>query len=123
MISSYCLSIPDAFDITPAVKCRSNKTPIQRKYEKGEELMGYIYKTKGTCSTLIEVELDGNVVKYVKFTGGCNGNLQAIPKLVEGLTIEQVEEKIGGISCNGRATSCGDQLAKACRAAYEAAQN
>ena len=85
--------------------------------------MGYIYKTKGTCSTLIEVELDGNVVKYVKFTGGCNGNLQAIPKLVEGLTIEQVEQKIGGISCNGRPTSGGDQLAKACRAAFEASKN
>ena len=84
--------------------------------------MSYLYHTKGTCSKLIEVELDGNIVKYVKFTGGCNGNLQAIPKLVEGLTIEQVEEKIGGISCIGPPTSCGDQLAKACRAAYEDAQ-
>lgn len=84
--------------------------------------MGYLYKTRGTCSTLIDVELDGNVVKNVVFTGGCNGNLQAIPKLVQGMTIEQVEEKIGGISCGGRPTSCGDQLAKACREAYEAAQ-
>lgn len=84
--------------------------------------MSYLYKTRGTCSTLIEVELDGNIVKDVKFTGGCNGNLQAIPKLVEGLTVEQVEAKLTGISCNGRGTSCGDQLAKACRAAYEAAQ-
>ena len=84
--------------------------------------MGFLYHTKGTCSKLIEVELEGNIVKYVKFTGGCNGNLQAIPTLVEGLTIEQVEEKIGGISCNGRPTSCGDQLAKACRAAYEESQ-
>ena len=84
--------------------------------------MSYLYQTRGTCSTLIEVELDGNVVKNVKFTGGCNGNLQAIPRLVEGLTVEQVEQKISGISCNGRGTSCGDQLAKACRAAYEAAQ-
>ena len=82
--------------------------------------MSYLYKTKGTCSTQIEVELDGNVVKNVKFTGGCNGNLQSIPKLVEGLTVEQVEQKIGGIRCNGRPTSCGDQLAKACREAYEA---
>lgn len=82
--------------------------------------MGYVYKTHGTCSTMIEVELDGNVVKNVVFTGGCNGNLQAIPKLVQGMTIEQVEEKIGGISCGGRPTSCGDQLAKACRAAYQA---
>ncbi len=75
--------------------------------------MKYVYKTKGTCSTLIELELEGNIVHNVKFTGGCNGNLQAIPKLVEGLTVEQVEQKIGGISCNGRGTSCGDQLAKA----------
>lgn len=64
--------------------------------------MSYLYQTRGTCSTLIEVELDGNVVKNVKFTGGCNGNLQAIPRLVEGLTVEQVEQKISGISCNGR---------------------
>ena len=48
--------------------------------------MSYIYKTKGTCSTQIEVELDGNIVKNVKFTGGCQGNLQAIPRLVEGMT-------------------------------------
>ncbi len=77
--------------------------------------MGYLYKTHGTCSTLIEVELDGNIVKNVVFTGGCNGNLQAIPRLVSGMTIEEVEQKIGGISCGGRPTSCGDQLAKACR--------
>ncbi len=83
--------------------------------------MGYKYKTKGTCSTMIEVELNGNIVKNVVFTGGCDGNLQAIPKLVEGLTVDEVEQKIGGISCGGRPTSCGDQLAKACRAAYEAA--
>ena len=82
--------------------------------------MSYLYKTKGTCSTMIEVELDGHIVKDVKFTGGCNGNLKAIPKLVQGLTVEQVEEKLSGISCCGRPTSCGDQLAKACRAALEA---
>ena len=81
-----------------------------------------IYKTKGTCSTMIDVELKDGVIDSVKFTGGCNGNLQASPKLVEGLTVEQVEEKIGGISCNGRPTSCGDQLAKACREAYEASK-
>ena len=84
--------------------------------------MSYLYKTKGTCSTLIEVELDGNIVKNVKFTGGCNGNLQAIPKLVEGMTVDEVERRISGISCNGKGTPCGDQLAKACRAAFEAQQ-
>ena len=84
--------------------------------------MKYTYKTKGTCSSLIEVELEGNVVHNVKFTGGCNGNLQAIPRLVEGLTVEEVESKIKGISCNGRGTSCGDQLARACREALEASK-
>ena len=84
--------------------------------------MSYIYKTKGTCSTEIELDLDGNIVRNVKFTGGCKGNLQAIPKLVEGLTVEQVEEKIGGIKCGFKNTSCADQLAKACREAYEASK-
>ncbi len=83
--------------------------------------MTYTYKTKGTCSTLIELELDGNIVHNVKFTGGCNGNLQAIPKLVEGLTVEHVEEKIG-VSTAVCAPSCGDQLARACREAYEASR-
>ena len=80
------------------------------------------YKPHGVCPMRISFDLEGDTVHNVSFTGGCNGNLQAIPKLVEGLTVEQVEEKIGGISCNGRPTSCGDQLAKACREAYEASK-
>ena len=84
--------------------------------------MSYVYTTKGTCSTKIELELDGNVVHNVKFTGGCHGNLQAIPKLVEGLTVEEVEARIKGLKCGFKNTSCGDQLAIACREAYEAAQ-
>ena len=85
--------------------------------------MSYLYKTNGTCSSQIELELDGDVVHNVKFTGGCDGNLKAIPALVEGLTVAEVEQKIGGIHCGFKNTSCGDQLAKACRAAYEASQN
>lgn len=84
--------------------------------------MTYTYQTKGTCSTKIELELDGNIVHNVRFTGGCNGNLQAIPRLVEGLTVDEVVNRIGGISCNGKPTSCGDQLARACQEAYEASQ-
>lgn len=84
--------------------------------------MAYTYKTQGTCSQLITVELDGNVVKKVSFLGGCNGNLQGISRLVEGLTVEQVEAKCKGISCGGRPTSCPDQLANAVRLAYEAAK-
>lgn len=82
--------------------------------------MSYLYKTRGTCSSQIEVELDGNIVKNVKFTGGCNGNLQAIPRLVEGMTVDEVERRISGIQCGSKGTSCGDQLTKALREAYNA---
>ena len=82
----------------------------------------FTYRTKGTCSSQIELELDGNVVHNVKFTGGCDGNLKAIPKLVEGMTVEEIESRISGIHCGFKNTSCGDQLAKACREAYEAEQ-
>ena len=83
--------------------------------------MAYVYKTKGTCSSKIEVELEGNIVRNVKFTGGCPGNLLAIPKLVEGMTVEEVENRIAGVRCGMKNTSCGDQLAKAVREAYNAA--
>ena len=84
--------------------------------------MDFIVKTKNTCSQRISFTLNGNVVTNVKFLdGGCPGNLQALPRLVEGLTVEQIEEKIGGIICGTRGTSCADQLAKAVRKAYEEA--
>ena len=79
-----------------------------------------IYKTRGTCSQLIEVELDGTTVKHVKFTGGCNGNLKGISKLVEGMDAAKVIELLEGTDCNGRGTSCPDQLAKALRQALSA---
>ena len=79
----------------------------------------FTYRTKGTCSSQIELELDGNVVHNVKFTGGCDGNLKAIPKLVEGMTVEEIESRISGIHCGFKNTSCGDQLDKSCRAALE----
>ena len=82
--------------------------------------MKYRFKTENTCAQIIEFELEGNVVKNVKFLqGGCPGNLQALPKLVEGMTVEEIERKIGGIDCGGRGTSCADQLARAVRKAYE----
>jgi uncharacterized protein (TIGR03905 family) len=85
--------------------------------------MSYTYKTKGTCSTQIELELEGDVVHNVKFTGGCNGNLKAIPALVEGMTVGEIEKRISGIQCGMKGTSCGDQLAKACREALNASRN
>ncbi len=84
--------------------------------------MVYNYKTHDTCSTNIKLELNGNVVTNVEFTGGCNGNLKAIPRLIDGWTVEQIEEKLGGITCGRRPTSCADQLAHAVREAYEASQ-
>ena len=82
--------------------------------------MEYSYKTKDTCSTEIKLEIEGNVIKNIVFTGGCNGNLKAIPVLVDGWTVEQIEEKCKGITCGRRPTSCADQLSRAVRAAYEA---
>ncbi len=81
--------------------------------------MEYTYKTNGTCSTQIKLDIDGDIVTNVSFTGGCNGNLKAIPALVNGLTVDEIERKLSGITCGFKPTSCGDQLAKACRAAYE----
>jgi len=83
--------------------------------------MEYIYKTENTCSSEIKVELDGNIVRNIVFTGGCNGNLKAIPILVDGWTVEQIEEKCKGITCGRRPTSCADQLALAVRKAFEEA--
>ena len=82
--------------------------------------MKYVFETEGTCARKIEFTLEGNVVKSVRFLeGGCPGNLQALPRLVEGMTIEEIEEKLRGINCAGRGTSCADQLARAVRKAYE----
>ncbi len=84
--------------------------------------MKYSYKTKGTCSRQIDLEINDNIVTNVKFYGGCDGNLQAIPRLVEGLTPEQIAERVAGIQCGFKNTSCADQLAKAVLAAAEEAK-
>lgn len=68
------------------------------------------YKTKGTCSTQIDLDVENGIVKNVKFTGGCNGNLQGVAKLVEGMKAEEVIEKLRGIKCGYKNTSCPDQL-------------
>lgn len=82
----------------------------------------YDYKTENTCSQVISMDLEGDVVRNISFMGGCNGNLKAIPILVDGWTVGQIEEKLSGILCGCRPTSCADQLAKAVRAAYDAEQ-
>ena len=73
--------------------------------------MHKIYKTTGTCSKEIEFDVEDNKVYNVKFLGGCNGNLQGIAALVEGQDINTVIEKVKGIKCGFKQTSCPDQLA------------
>ena len=70
-----------------------------------------IYKTKGTCSTMIDVELKDGVIDSVKFTGGCNGNLQGISRLVEGMKAEDAIARMRGIRFGFKNNSCPDQLA------------
>ena len=77
--------------------------------------MKFTYKTKGVCSSSIELEIDDGIVKSVKFTGGCNGNLQGIGSLVEGMEVDDVIKKLSGIKCGFKGTSCPDQLAEALR--------
>lgn len=82
--------------------------------------MRYSYKTQGTCAVQINFDIEGNVISNVEFIGGCNGNLKAISKLVDGCTVEQIEEKLLGNTCGFKPTSCADQLAKGVRQALNA---
>lgn len=72
-----------------------------------------VYRTSGTCSQLIEVTGEDGKIVDVTFYGGCNGNLQGISKLVKGMKYEDVIARLNNISCNGKPTSCPDQLCRA----------
>ena len=72
-----------------------------------------IYKTSGTCSSAINLEVEGDIIKSDSFTGGCNGNLQGISRLVEGMKVEDAISRLKGIRCGFKNTSCPDQLARA----------
>ena len=76
-------------------------------------MSSYSYIPKGVCSTLIEFDVEDNKVHNLKVTNGCNGNLKGIAALVEGQDINEVKDKIKGIKCGFKQTSCPDQLAKA----------
>lgn len=80
--------------------------------------MEYTYEPKNVCPMKINFNIDGDVITNIEFFGGCNGNLKAISKLVDGWTVEQIEEKLSGNTCGRRSTSCADQLATAVREAY-----
>lgn len=79
--------------------------------------MQYEYKTKGTCSQRILFEINDNILTNVQFIGGCNGNLKGISQLVDGMSVDEVINRIEGIQCGMKPTSCPDQLAKALRQA------
>lgn len=75
------------------------------------------YKTKGVCSQKIHFDIEENKVKNVSFVGGCNGNLQGISRLIEGMDVDEAIRRIEGIKCGFKTTSCPDQLAKALKEA------
>ena len=75
--------------------------------------MKTVYQTEGTCCNQIELEVDGDVVKSVRFLGGCHGNLQGIARLVEGMNVADVVTRLSGIRCGMKTTSCPDQLSLA----------
>lgn len=75
--------------------------------------MDYTFKTQGVCAAKIDFAVENDTVKNVQFTGGCNGNLKAISALVEGMPVDEVINRVEGITCGFKSTSCCDQFAQA----------
>ena len=71
------------------------------------------FKTKGTCSSLIEIQTEQGIIEEVRFQGGCNGNLKGICSLVKGMPVAEVIQRLESSRCGARPTSCPDQLAQA----------
>ena len=81
--------------------------------------MRFEYKTRGTCSSKILFDVDDGIVHNLEYIGGCNGNLQGMSRLVEGMNIDDVIARVQGIHCGMKPTSCPDQLASALKMAKE----
>ena len=81
--------------------------------------MRYDFRTQGVCAVQISFDLEEDKVSNIQFLGGCNGNLKAISKLVDGMSVDYIESKLKGNTCGMKSTSCADQLAIAVRKAYE----
>ena len=81
--------------------------------------MKYTYRTQGTCSQAIEFEIEDGILKNVQFYGGCNGNTQGVSALVDGMKVDDVLQRLEGIRCGFKNTSCPDQLCRAIRQAME----
>ena len=79
--------------------------------------MTITYRPKGVCSRLMRVEVEDGIIRQVEVQGGCSGNLQGISRLLVGMPVQQAIERMEGVRCGGKPTSCPDQLAKALRMA------
>ena len=84
--------------------------------------MQYTFQPQGVCPRMISFELEGNVVRNVHFLGGCNGNLKAVSKLVDGKTVEEIESLLKGNTCGPKPTSCTDQLCVGLRQALDSSK-
>lgn len=82
--------------------------------------MHYSVKPHGVCPTLISFDLDGDIIHNVSFEHGCSGNLKAVSRLVDGMTVEHLREMLEGNTCGTKSTSCADQLVKAVLSCYRA---
>ena len=101
------------YNITMGV-CSPN-TKHNKTYQ--EIKMHYSYRTSGTCSSMIDFDIIDGKIHNIAYTGGCNGNLKAISSLLEGADVDFAIERLSGIQCGFKDTSCGDQLAKALKKA------
>ena len=101
------------YNITMGV-CSPN-TKQNKTYQ--EIKMHYSYRTSGTCSSMIDFDIIDGKIHNIAYTGGCNGNLKAISSLLEGADVDFAIERLSGIHCGFKDTSCGDQLAKALKKA------
>ena len=79
----------------------------------------YTYYPQGVCTMMMEIDLDGDTINEVVVTGGCNGNLQGVSRLIQGMNVDEAISKLEGIRCGFKPTSCPDQMAKALRLAKE----
>ncbi|MGN0786748.1 MAG: TIGR03905 family TSCPD domain-containing protein [Christensenellales bacterium] len=101
------------YNITMGV-CSPN-TKQNKTYQ--EIKMHYSYRTSGTCSSMIDFDIIDGKIHNIAYTGGCNGNLKAISSLLEGADVDFAIERLSGIHCGFKDTSCGDQLARALKKA------
>lgn len=113
-ITESCRQILFQVAIAVLGQCSSTVPLHPNSFEMAKK---FTYKTQGTCSKSIEIELEGDIVKSVRFEGGCHGNTQGIGLLTRGMQAADVIARLEGIDCKGRGTSCPDQLAKALRQA------